>query len=821
MSTTTISLPAGAGAASGPSRLRAYFWSEDRRAVQTVLGLIWLLDGGLQFQSFMYSKDFVGQLTAGAIGQPGWLATSIDWGARIAGGDLPLWNTLFALTQVLVGLGLLSRRTVKPALVASFAWVLIVWWFGEGLGMVLANMAQPLTGAPGAVLLYGLVGLVAWPTERPGGLLGVKGAKTMWAVLWLAMACLWLNGASSSANATRDAILGATSGFSWLTRLQNSAAAAAAGNGVTIALALALLSALIGVAVVAGWRPRLFLGVAIVLNLVYWVLPQGLGGVFAGGATDPDAGPLFVLLACAMYPLVATEGAPAAACTASPNGTTASPNGTTDSVAGPLRRATALVLSAVAVILAAAIAGHAVNAAARASARATAARVAAVSGRPLTEPAVYASHDGVLNVTLVASEKRVRVAGQTVLAKVYNGSFVAPTLMIHPGDMVRLKLVNHLDEPTNLHFHGLEISPSGHADNIFLSINPGQSFQYYFRLPPSAPTGTFWYHSHEMVPASQMSRYPDTSSEEQVFDGLSGLIEVQAITNDLPVSMRRLPQRYLALRDVQIANGQIVSSNIDSNAPTTRLVNGGVDPRITIAPGQTQLWHIANIGADIFYDLSLPGHTFDVIAQDGHPVVHTQQLTTLEMPPGKRYDVLVRGSTRGVTNLRTLYLNEGDDRYPERTLATLVTTGHAQTAQRLPHTIFPGTPNLARMSIVRQRIVTLSENPDGSMFYINGEFYDPSKINFHAKLNTIEQWVIVNTTDELHVFHMHTYPMQVVSVNGVPAPFNGYQDEVDLPPHGYVVARFHFTGYTGVTVFHCHILAHEDMGMMANIQVTK
>jgi suppressor of ftsI len=150
-----------------------------------------------------------------------------------------------------------------------------------------------------------------------------------------------------------------------------------------------------------------------------------------------------------------------------------------------------------------------------------------------------------------------------------------------------------------------------------------------------------------------------------------------------------------------------------------------------------------------------------------------------------------------------------------------VTTGHAQAAERVPHTIFPATPNLARMPIVRQRVVTLSESPDGGMFYINGEFYDPSKINFHAKLGTVEQWIIVNSTDELHVFHMHTYPMQVISVNGVPNAFNGYQDEVDLPPHGYVVARFHFTGYTGVTVFHCHILAHEDMGMMANIEVTR
>jgi FtsP/CotA-like multicopper oxidase with cupredoxin domain len=485
-----------------------------------------------------------------------------------------------------------------------------------------------------------------------------------------------------------------------------------------------------------------------------------------------------------------------------------------------LRRASVLALSAVGVILLAALAGVAIKASARATARANAARLTAVSGQPLAEPAVYASHDGVLNVTLVASEKRVEIAGQMVLAKVYNGSFVAPTLLIKPGDMVRLKLVNHLDEPTNLHFHGLEISPSGHADNIFLSIGPGQSFQYHFRLPLGAPTGTFWYHSHEMVPADQMARYPDTSSEEQVFDGLSGLIEVEGLTNDLPVSMRGLPQRYLALRDVQTSNGQIVSQDIDSNAPTTRLVNGQYDPRITIAPGQTQLWHIANIGADIFYRLSLPGHTFDVVAQDGHPVVHAQEASTLILPSGKRYDVLVRGTKRGVAGLRTLPFNEGDDHYPERTLATLVTTGRSQVPQRLPRAIFPGTLNLARMQIVRQRIVTLSESTNG-MFFINGEFYNPSKVNFSAKLNTVEQWVIVNSTDELHVFHMHTYPMQVMSVNGVPTPFNGYEDEVDLPPHGYVVARFHFTGFTGITVFHCHILAHEDMGMMANIEVTK
>jgi suppressor of ftsI len=441
--------------------------------------------------------------------------------------------------------------------------------------------------------------------------------------------------------------------------------------------------------------------------------------------------------------------------------------------------------------------------------------------RPLREPPVYTSHHGVLNVTLVASERLVTIAGRQVLAKVYNGMFTAPTLVVSPGDMIRVKLVNRLDEPTNLHFHGLEVSPSGHADNIFVSINPGKSFQYYFRLPRTAPTGTFWYHSHEMVPAAQMERYPDADSEEQVFDGLSGMIEVTGLSNDLPRSMRGIPQRYLALRDAQVLEGQITSEDIQSNAPTTRLVDGQYQPRLTIAPGQTQLWHIANIGADIFYDLSLPGHRFEIVAQDGHPVIHPEATSTLVMPPGKRWDVLVRGGRPGVTDLRTLYYNQGDDQYPERTLATLVTTGRPHRTARSPSVISWASVDLGFAHVARHRTVILSENPAGTRFFINGQSYDPRKIMFHARLGTVEQWTIINHTDEQHPFHMHTYPMQEMSSNGVPVPFNGYQDEIIVPIHGYVVMRVHFSGFTGITVFHCHILAHEDAGMMANIEVTR
>jgi suppressor of ftsI len=452
-----------------------------------------------------------------------------------------------------------------------------------------------------------------------------------------------------------------------------------------------------------------------------------------------------------------------------------------------------------------------------------------VAGAPLREPAVYRSRHGVLNVTLVASSRVVRIAGRRVVAKVYNGSWVAPTLSIAPGDLVEIKLVNHLQEPTNLHFHGLEISPGGHADNIFVTVNPGRSFQYRFRLPRDAPTGTFWYHSHLMVPASEAARYPNAASEEQVFDGLSGLIEVRGLTDDLPASLRDLPQRYLALRDVQVAradgpvqDARIVSRRIDSDAPTTRLVDGQYDPTVTIAPGQTQLWHIANIGADIFYRLSLSGSTFEVIAQDGHPVVHSAREPTLVLPPGKRWDVLVTGAAKpGRAILRTLPYDQGDDHYPHARLATVVTRGPARRPVPTPRTILGHQLNLLGVRAARRRTIVFSENSAGTSFLINGRSYEPHRIDFRARLGTVQQWTIVNHTDEQHPFHLHTYPMQAISVNGAPAPFNGYQDEIVLPVGGYVVVRVHFVQFTGLTVFHCHILAHEDMGMMANLLVTR
>lgn len=304
MTAGTIGSRAGARTGQSPGAwLYEYFWSDAARRLQTVLGLIWLLDGGLQFQSFMYSRGFLQMIVAGAEGQPAWLHDSIFWAARFANGDLALWNTLFALTQVAIGLGILLRPLTKLALAGSLVWALVVWWFGEAFGMLFMDMAQPLTGAPGAVFLYGLVALLAWPNGRPGGVFGARGAKAMWCALWLVMSWLWLLAPSANPDATKAALTTFATGIHPLDSLQSSLATAAGGHGLVIALVLSAVSAAIGIAVAAGWHARGFLVTAIVLNLIYWVIPQGLGGIFAGGATDLNSGPLFVLLACALLPL--------------------------------------------------------------------------------------------------------------------------------------------------------------------------------------------------------------------------------------------------------------------------------------------------------------------------------------------------------------------------------------------------------------------------------------------------------------------------------------------------------------------------------------
>jgi hypothetical protein len=285
------------------------------RGIQIALGIIWLLDGLLQFQSFMYTHNIVTEVFGPAaekqwsiVGSP---MNTID---AFYGRDLTLWNTLAAEIQCAIGLGLiLSRRTVKPALLVSFGWALAVWWFGEGFGGLTSTvLPSPLMGAPGGVILYAVVGLLAWPTTREDGhspvdtgLLGDRGGLYAWSGLWLLCAALWLVNVNRASEAAHEMIKGmAEASPHWLASFQSSIGSHTQGHGTTIAVVLAVISA----AVAAGvWMkplrwPALALG--IVVSLVYWVLGQSLGGPFwIGNATDVNAAPLFVLLAVALSPL--------------------------------------------------------------------------------------------------------------------------------------------------------------------------------------------------------------------------------------------------------------------------------------------------------------------------------------------------------------------------------------------------------------------------------------------------------------------------------------------------------------------------------------
>ncbi len=277
------------------------------RAGQITLGLLWLIDGALQFQPYMFGSSFVTTvLLPNAVGQPGVIGSPVIWVARLVEAHVALFNAFAATIEVLIGIGLLYRRTVRLALLVSFAWASGIWFSGEGLGMLFTGTANPLTGAPGAALLYILAGLQCWPRGAPRrreadgaelGLLGERGPRITCGALWLGLAALWLLPANRGAGAIHDAIAAAPSGRPWLSGILDAASAATVGRGTTIAIVMALTSATIGLAVLYGWHPQTFLGLAIGLSIVYWIVGQGLGGVFTGRATDVGTAPLMILLA--------------------------------------------------------------------------------------------------------------------------------------------------------------------------------------------------------------------------------------------------------------------------------------------------------------------------------------------------------------------------------------------------------------------------------------------------------------------------------------------------------------------------------------------
>jgi hypothetical protein len=259
----------------------------------------------------MYTKAFAQLLAGTAAGNPAVIARPITWNASLVGHHLVLANTIFATAQLLLGLGIAFRPTVRIALAGSIAWSIGVWWFGEGLGGVLIGGASPLNGAPGAVIIYGLLAVLLWPADRAPSApftaaraVGAHAARAVWLVFWLSEAYFALIPANRAPQAVSAMIVSMEGGEPrWLAAIERGGASLVANQGLAASVALAVALALIAIGVYLP-RPvaRATLVLAIVVALVIWVVAEALGGILAGGGTDPNSGPLLVLLALAYWP---------------------------------------------------------------------------------------------------------------------------------------------------------------------------------------------------------------------------------------------------------------------------------------------------------------------------------------------------------------------------------------------------------------------------------------------------------------------------------------------------------------------------------------
>lgn len=441
------------------------------------------------------------------------------------------------------------------------------------------------------------------------------------------------------------------------------------------------------------------------------------------------------------------------------------------------------------------------------------------SGQPFSNPPEIASANGLLSATLTVGSAELTVAGENVtFPALYDGLYTPPVLRVQPGDTIQLLLNNFAQLPTNVHYHGFNVTPQEGGDNIYISIDQGDSFQYDFPIPKHHRQGLYWYHPHR-----------DPLLNTQIAGGMAGGIIIGDVLAPFP-SLQGIPERVMLLKDLKTEGGSPVEDP-DPNGPTKRTINGLFKPQLEMRPGQLEFWRIGNQSSNIFYQLSLGGQRFHIVATDGVLQNQAVQTQTLLLPPGRRLEVLVYGPPNGTYQLQDAAFSTGPagDQYPGQLMMTVVSKGSPveNPIPIPPPSAFPKLPDLRKATINRHRTIVFADTADPNLFYINGKPYTPDCVDTVTKLGDVEEWTIQNTAQEAHVFHIHQLDFQVTEVNGKPAPFIGYNDVVTLPAAASdvdpsvvkVIIPFTDPVILGEFVYHCHIIQHEDQGMMSNILV--
>jgi hypothetical protein len=287
-----------------------------RRGLEIALGLLWLLDGALQFQPFMFTRDFFeGILGMANMGLPGPVAAANLGIADQLVAHPVLANAIFATLQVALGAGLLWPRTANIARGVSIAWALGVWIVGEGLGGLGMDGTSLVTGAPGAAVLYAILGLALWPAPRPsparpgdaavdGGLVQRgRWVRYAWLVVWVGVALLEFEPLNHAAAVPSAQLVNAGQGEpGWIAAVNSAVGGVFAGAGLYFAVLIGLCMVFAGLGVFNARTRRAALIVGIVLAVFTGIFGQDLGSLFTSHATDPGSGPLLVLFAMSLWP---------------------------------------------------------------------------------------------------------------------------------------------------------------------------------------------------------------------------------------------------------------------------------------------------------------------------------------------------------------------------------------------------------------------------------------------------------------------------------------------------------------------------------------
>ena len=434
----------------------------------------------------------------------------------------------------------------------------------------------------------------------------------------------------------------------------------------------------------------------------------------------------------------------------------------------------------------------------------------------------------------------------------YNGNTIPPVIRALPGGVIKLHYVNNLpvksDEMcatdrctnmTNLHFHGLHVSPASPQDDVLtMMAMPGEALDYRVEVPSYAASGLYWYHTH-----------PHGESARQDLDGMSGAIIVEGIDQYYP-QVRNVRERVLILRDQDLEHTgsdlreQILRRVDVTSTPCGRAtdqkreriftLNGAIRPRIPIDSGERQFWRIVNASPDLYADLQLSGGQFEILALDGMPLSYhnphrsTRTVDHVLLPPAGRVEAIVIGPpSRSQGTLRTRCVDTGPDgdANPAMVIADVGAPGDHSPMRPAVDSAGPLAHDRIGKTLVRELEVskpdfTVIFTEDKNGFYINGrKFSTQDEPLVRVKVGGLQHWRIVNSTHELHPFHIHQVHFLAYKENGNVSDSPEWLDTVNVPYDGSVDLIMDFTDpiIRGVSLFHCHLLSHEDKGMMAKI----